>query len=118
MRLALALAAATLAPLGALAGGCKPAAHAPPRPTTIDERQACTVDADCAVVELGCCDHCNGGQVAGVHKDFAAEVHASATADCGDTACTLMACVAQPTAVCAQGMCGVAIDGQVATPPL
>lgn len=114
MRLALALAAATLAPLA----GCKPAAHAPPRPSTIDERQACTVDADCAVVELACCDHCNGGQVAGVHRDFAAEVHAGATAACGDTACTLMACVAQPTAVCDHGMCGVAIDGKVTTPSL
>ena len=117
MRLALAL-AATFATLAAF-GGCKPAAPtAPPRPSTIDERQACTVDADCAVVELSCCDHCNGGRVAGVHQDFAAEVHASATAACGDTACTLMACVAQPTAVCAQGMCGVAIDGQVSTPSL
>ena len=117
MRLALPLAAASLALLAA-SGACKPAAHAPPRPGTIDERQACTVDAACAVVELGCCDHCNGGRVAGVHRDFAAEVHASATAACGDTACTLMACVAQPTAVCAQGMCGVALDGDVATPSL
>lgn len=111
------VAAAALAVLASLAA-CKPAAHAPPRPSTIDERQACAVDTDCAVVELACCDHCNGGRVAGVHRDFAAEVHASATAACGDTACTLMACVAQPTAVCAQGMCGVAIDGQVTTPSL
>lgn len=97
---------------------CKHATATPPRPGTIDERQACSADADCAVVELGCCDHCNGGQVAGVHRDFAGEVHASYAGDCGGTACTLMACVEQPTAVCQAGMCALALGGAVTATPL
>ncbi len=115
MRRALPLAVLATA---AVLAACKPAAPAPARPSTIDERQACTVDADCAVVELACCDHCNGGQVAGVHRDFAAEVRAGATAACHDTACTELGCVAPPTPVCDRGMCGVAIDGAVSTPSL
>lgn len=103
----------------ALAAGCKhPTDAPPPRPGTIDERQACTADGDCAAVELACCDHCNGGTVVGVHKDFAADVHASYAGDCHDTMCTQMACVEQPTPVCQQGMCALALGGTVTATPL
>ena len=118
MRLALALAAATLAPL-VTASGCEPAAHAPPRPSTIDERQACTADADCAVVELSCCDHCNGGTVVGVHKDHAADVRAEHVppSRCADVACTLMACAAAEP-ICRAGRCGISLNGEESLPDL
>lgn len=100
--------------------GCKRAAPSgPPVSATFDERQACGADADCAVVELECCDHCNGGAVVGVHKDAAADVRKeyAPAAACGDTMCTLMAC--SPAApICRQGRCGVALDGQESLPDL
>jgi len=74
-----------------------------------DERQACTADGDCIAVEIGCCDHCNGGQVVGIHRDYAAEVHKTyASADkCGTTMCTKMACAEPPAPFCHDGVCGV-----------
>jgi hypothetical protein len=90
-----------------------------PAPGGFDERQACTADADCAVVEIGCCDHCNGGTVVGVHRDFAAAVREqyAGEAKCRDTACTKMACVEQPAAFCRQGVCALRTgDREEATP--
>ena len=107
--------------LAALACKSSPPPAAPPGGgggDTVDERQACAADTDCAVVELGCCDHCNGGKVAGVHKDFAADVHTSYAGDCSGTACTLMACMEQPSAVCQAGTCAVKIGERVDATPL
>lgn len=73
-----------------------------------DERQACAADADCVVVEVECCDQCNGGLAVGIHRDHAAEVRAAYVPadECADVACTLMAC--EPaTAFCRQGVCGL-----------
>ena len=79
----------------------------------IDERQACTVDKDCVAIDVACCDHCNGGKAAGVHRDFAAEAqkeYRNAPA-CKQTACTKMACdPAVP--ICRQGRCGVMVGGE------
>jgi hypothetical protein len=53
----------------------------------------CTKDEDCVVVEIGCCDHCNGGEVASVNVAYAEEVEEYHTGDCGDQImCTMMAC--------------------------
>lgn len=87
---------------------------------SFDERQACTADTDCVAVEIECCDHCNGGVVVGIHRDHAAEVRNSYAGpdECGQTACTLMACIEQPTAVCRQGVCGLQIGDRQDTPAL
>jgi hypothetical protein len=84
-----------------------------------DERQACTADKDCAAVEIECCDHCNGGNVVGVHRDSADEVRAQFAGEskCGGTACTLMAC-APATPICRQERCGVSIAGEEKLTPL
>jgi hypothetical protein len=53
----------------------------------------CTQPTDCVVVELGCCDDCNGGLAVAVNNASAAEVEAAFSESCGNnTACTLMAC--------------------------
>jgi hypothetical protein len=109
----------------AVAAGCKKSGSSPdpePSPTPpsgMDERQACTSDADCAVVEIACCDHCNGGTVVGVHRDAAAEVRAqyAGEAKCKDTMCTMMAC-SPATAVCRQERCGISIEGNEQFTPL
>jgi hypothetical protein len=84
-----------------------------------DERQACTVDGDCAAVEIECCDHCNGGTAVGVHRDSAEEVRAqyAGGTKCEGTACTLMAC-APATPICRQERCGVSIGGEEKLTPL
>ena len=85
-----------------------------------DERQACTVDADCVPVEIECCDHCNGGKVVGVHRDHAADVSRSTSGapECGGTACTKMACVEEPTGICRQNICGIKVGTLEEVPPL
>lgn len=91
--------------------GCKKSAPSTPATPTVDERQACGADEDCAVVETECCDHCNGGAIAAVHQDAAAEVRAQIEAACGPTTCTELACVEEPTAICRSGRCGVSFNG-------
>jgi hypothetical protein len=110
-----------------LVAGC-PKSSAPPPDNTgggrdYDERQACTVDADCVPVEVECCDHCNGGTVVGVHRDHADEVRTAYQnpARCTDIACTEMACVEPPAGICRQSICGVRLgtrEDVVALPPL
>ncbi len=66
---------------------------------------ACVSDDDCAVVELGCCDHCNGGWVMAVNGDYADDIEKIYGADCAeDHACTLMGC-AEKLARCSAGQC-------------
>jgi len=85
-----------------------------------DERQGCSVDADCVAVEIACCDHCNGGTVVGIHRDHAAEVRKTYAPDskCHDVACTEMACVEQPAPICRQGICGLRIGDKEDVPAL
>lgn len=104
-----------------LLGACKKKGDdtRPSPPPTFDERQACAADADCAAVELECCDHCNGGTVVGVHKDHAADVRAEhvPAGACDDIACTLMACAsAEP--ICRAGRCGISMGGEESLPEL
>ncbi len=93
---------------------------APVTPTASDEvRQACVADADCVVVQLTCCDACNGGIVVGVNTAYADEVTRQyiTPAVCAETACTEMACSAI-TANCRGGRCGLAQDGEEWQPPI
>jgi hypothetical protein len=98
---------------------CKKTPSEPTVPPTFDERQACTVDDDCAVVQIECCDACNGGTAVGVHKDVAADVRKEyVPADaCEGKACTLMACP-DPEPICREGRCGVTIGGNETLPEL
>lgn len=116
-----ALVLAAVAVALALVAGCpKQSTTDGPAPSaTFDERQACGADEDCAVVELECCDHCNGGTAVGVHKDVAADVRKEyVPADvCEGKACTLMACpAAEP--ICRAGRCGVKVGGNESLPEL
>jgi len=86
----------------------------------VDERQACTADVECSVVDIECCDVCNGGAVVVVHSDHAADVITTYTplGSCEGTACTKMACE-RPTAVCDEGSCAlVREDGSIEHAPL
>lgn len=54
---------------------------------------ACQEDNDCTVIELGCCDHCNGGWSASVSKDYAEQVALRNQDKCdSNTICTDMWC--------------------------
>lgn len=65
----------------------------------------CSDGATCVVVQLGCCDHCNGGVGVSVRSDAVAEVEAELAQGC-DTAldCTAMGC-GELAAECDQGTC-------------
>ncbi len=66
----------------------------------------CTADGDCVVVEMACCDHCNGGWVMSARKDKTDSVRARWGETCGGSiACTERACLAPPAPVCDQGTC-------------
>lgn len=65
----------------------------------------CETDPDCVVVQLGCCDHCNGGAAVSVNQDSLQAVSDELSEDCsGGGDCTLMGCGAL-TAECQQQTC-------------
>lgn len=80
---------------------------------------ACTADADCAAVEVMCCDHCNGGKAVAANKAFSAEVKAAlGPKSCDAVACTEKGCAPVQTD-CYLGKCIVAgsqCAGQTAEP--
>jgi hypothetical protein len=65
----------------------------------------CSDGASCVVVQLGCCDHCNGGVGVSVRSDAVTQVEAELAQEC-DTAqdCTAMGC-GELSAECDQGTC-------------
>ena len=106
----------------------------PPEPPVISADQAfeglqtppppaawltCTADADCAAVEVGCCDHCNGGRVVSVvTKQSKAAQRRYRPRRCPE-GCTELGCAAaQP--ICQQGRCAHRalwmVPGQEAAP--
>lgn len=94
----------TAAPTPAATTPPAPDAKAP-APTDDAALVACTVDADCEVVEMGCCDACNGGFYMSIAKTH----HAAAIArwhetDCSG-ACTERACEWHEAPVCDAGVC-------------
>ena len=89
-----------------LSGGCAPAEYPPPADMP-SEYTACETAADCTVVELGCCDECNGGEARSVATDQAGAVVERYAETCGiGTACTEMGCAAWET-TCEANVCGL-----------
>lgn len=80
---------------------------------------ACAVAADCAAVEVMCCDHCNGGKAVAANKAFSTEVKAAlGPKSCDTVACTEKGCAPVQTD-CHLGKCIVAgsqCTGQIAQP--
>jgi len=82
-----------------------PSADEGSAPIVSDTMIACVEDADCVVVEIGCCDHCNGGEVVSVSTAYAEEVEEDYREDCGgETICTLKGCP-QELPRCREGEC-------------
>ncbi len=85
----------------------------PPDQPAVDAAYTdCSGGQTCVVVELGCCDHCNGGSAIAVIEGQ----QATATAEYGETcgnrlACTEIGC-APLTAVCNEGTCGL-MEGEL-----
>lgn len=66
----------------------------------------CTDDNDCKLVEMQCCDSCNGGDVWAVNAAHADEAKARYGKACGkDQRCGDRLCTPEPTAVCRLGSC-------------
>ena len=69
---------------------------------------ACDVADDCVVMDMGCCDYCNGGWALAVADGQQEAATAQYGADhCGPVACTKKAC-SPWFAVCQEGMCALA----------
>ncbi|MEL6349550.1 MAG: hypothetical protein AAFV53_40985 [Myxococcota bacterium] len=78
--------------------------YPPPDPLE-SELTDCSADEECVVVELGCCDACNGGTAVAVNKAQEDETRDRYSERCGlNYACTLMAC-GSLDAVCDDGTC-------------
>lgn len=96
----------------ASASASPPAATARPTSTgTTADWKTCKVDQDCTLIEIECCDHCNGGtliSVATVHA-AAATARYKATGCSGE--CTERGCDGQPTPICQAGVCGYRTNG-------
>jgi hypothetical protein len=76
---------------------------------------ACKQASDCVALEMGCCDHCNGGFLMSVHKTYEDEALAAhKEKNCGGVPCTKIGCP-PVEATCTAGVCGWQ---QVGIPPL
>lgn len=85
--------------------GCNP--EYPPPAELPAEFTACDAPEDCVVVELGCCDECNGGEARSVAADQADAVRTQYAEVCGaGTACTEIGCAAWET-TCEDNVCGL-----------
>ena len=71
---------------------------------------ACSEPTDCVVVELGCCDQCNGGTAVSVNTASADQVREDFSESCEEgTACTELGCAPWVT-TCDSGTCGAERD--------
>ena len=85
--------------------GCN--AEFPPPDELPVEYTACDAPEDCVVVELGCCDACNGGEARSVSVDQADAAVERYAEVCGmGTACTEIGCSPWET-TCDAGVCGL-----------
>lgn len=67
----------------------------------------CTTDAECQLLEVGCCDHCNGGDAIAVNRDHAQDArrwHAARRTCPSPTLCTERGCYG-PFPTCSAGRC-------------
>lgn len=74
---------------------------------TAEQWNTCDANADCAVFESECCDHCNGGKLIAVNKthlDAAIKAFKKPADQCKGTACTEKGCGAA-VAACEAGKC-------------
>jgi hypothetical protein len=79
----------------------------PPPDVLPADYTACDVPEDCVVVELGCCDACNGGEARSVAADQADAVRTRYTEPCREgQGCTEIGCAAWIT-TCEGGVCGL-----------
>lgn len=78
----------------------------PPEQASLDAAWTdCSGGQSCVVVQLGCCDHCNGGAAVSVSVDAVADVEAALGEDCTDAEdCSVMGC-GEVSAECDQGVC-------------
>jgi hypothetical protein len=91
--------------VGLAACGVFPNPNYPPELPLDPALTQCTIAGDCTVVELGCCDACNGGVAVAVRSDARGDVIDEYSEACGPTvACTLMGCPPLE-AVCDAGTC-------------
>lgn len=75
-------------------------------PPRADARFECVGNEDCVVLEVGCCNHCNGGSLVAVN--LASTATASSTfheRGCAETTCTERNCDWDYQAVCDAGTC-------------
>ena len=77
----------------------------------------CTEATDCQVVEIACCDHCNGGRVVAVKSRFARQAERRYRPRRCEEACTERGC-AQATPVCdEQSRCTFVAEWMGGAPP-
>ena len=75
----------------------------PPELPLESEFATCEVDTDCVIVELGCCDACNGGLAVASNVASREEVERLYSERCrGNVGCTLIGCPGS-TAECGAG---------------
>ena len=66
----------------------------------------CAGNDDCRILELGCCDDCNGGFAVAVNLESAGAVRREFAEDCGGgVACTERACELLDTTCSTDGLC-------------
>lgn len=81
-----------------------------PAPEAPAEMRACSEDAECVVVQMTCCDHCNSGIVWAVAQEHQAAAEAQKVACQEGEACTALAC-ADAVSACAEGACTITRSG-------
>lgn len=71
-----------------------------------DSWYGCAEASECALIEVGCCDHCNGGTLVSINATYAEEAKSRLQDGCNEpVACTERACEPKyPT--CEAGRCG------------
>lgn len=67
---------------------------------------ACTRDDDCEVIQLDCCDQCEGGRRLAVNRTQIDEANAAwRDLGCADAVCEPLSCAQSLTPVCDGGVC-------------
>jgi hypothetical protein len=77
---------------------------------------ACQTNDDCVLVEMECCDSCNGGVAWSVnanHAEAARSRHGTTCKDEEIARCATAECPAEPTPVCDNNVCATLRDDAV-----
>jgi hypothetical protein len=76
-------------------------------PSTLESSAwfSCRTDGDCTIVEMGCCDRCNGGWVMSVARAHVAPATARYKEQACTGVCTDRGCVDDPIPICKAGTC-------------